>query len=224
MLHVDLWVGRENVARDAGSYQYFDDRGWGMALEGSAAHNVVTVDGQDQMRRYSRFLWTRWASGRTLECHARPGDVHWTGEHDGYRRLGVVHRREICGRGDDWLIIDHILRSTLVPRAIALHWHLHAGLGWEATEFGLRSSAVGIMFEVRAPGSAALEVIEGESALPLGGESLHFGVLSPRTTLKLVTISTETLQLVTSIGRTPMGSREWTNLWSDRLSDHQGGG
>jgi hypothetical protein len=225
MLHVDLWIGHENVARDAGSYQYFDDRGWGMALEGSAAHNVVTVDGQDQMRRYSRFLWTGWAVGRTLKCLAHPDDgVHWIGEHDGYRRLGVTHRREICGSGDDWLIIDHILRSTRDPRAIALHWHLHPGLEWERSEFGVRSAATGIVIEVRAPGEAVLEVVEGERALPLGGESLRFGALTPRTSLKLVTTSTESLQLITSVGRRSIGSPEWTALWGDRLRHYQKSG
>lgn len=225
MLHVDLWIGQENVARDAGSYQYFDDRGWGMALEGSAAHNVVTVDGLDQMRRYSRFLWTGWVAGRTLQCFAQPGEgVHWIGEHDGYRRLGVIHRREVCGRGDEWLIIDHILRSTRDPRAIALHWHLHPGLEWQQSEFGLRSAALGVAVEVRASGEVVLDVLEGERALPLGGESLHFGALSARTTLRLVTTSTESLRLITSIGRKSMGSSEWSTLWSDRLCNYQGSG
>jgi hypothetical protein len=225
MLHVDLWTGSENIARDAGSYQYFDARGWGIALEGSGAHNVVTVDGQDQMRRYSRFLWSGWVRGRVIKDEApTDGTVHWVGEHDGYRRLGVLHRREIFGREDEWLIIDHILRNTRAERAIALRWHLHSGLRWQRSGLGIRSATTGVTVEVRAPGGAVLEVLEGEATLPQGGESLYFGAIAPRTTLQVVANSTQSLRFVTSIGRRPIDSPQWTTLWAHHLSRSEGSG
>ena len=60
-LHVDLWWRGVNLARDAGTYLYNGEPPWNNGFAGTAVHNTVTVDRQDQMRRAGRFLWLDWA-------------------------------------------------------------------------------------------------------------------------------------------------------------------
>jgi hypothetical protein len=132
-LHVDLWYHGLNVARDAGTYLYNGDPPWNNGLAGTAVHNTVMVDRQDQMRRAGRFLWLDWAqgSGRSLSTSrstsfsttSTDSPNYFEGEHNGYRRLGVTHRRMVqCISEDAWVIVDDLLGAG--EHELRLHWLL----------------------------------------------------------------------------------------------------
>ncbi|MGC1372800.1 MAG: alginate lyase family protein [Candidatus Sulfotelmatobacter sp.] len=109
-LHVDLWWQGINIARDPGTYLYNGPAPWNNAFAGSSVHNTVTVDGRDQMTRAGRFLWLDWAqaSGRVF---ARENSAHancFEGEHNGYRDLGVTHRRTVLRLPLGWLVMDDV--------------------------------------------------------------------------------------------------------------------
>ena len=57
VLHVDLWIGAENILRDAGSYSYNTEDRWLNYFSGTASHNTIQFDDRDQMPRHSRFLF-----------------------------------------------------------------------------------------------------------------------------------------------------------------------
>jgi len=121
-LHLDLWWRGLNIALDSGTFLYHTASPWDCAFLSTAAHNSVTVDGKDQMRRFSRFLWVDWARGSKLH-HARDREWEfWSGEHNGYKRLGVSHRRIIERRGDVWNVRDDILGGG--HHRVRLHWLL----------------------------------------------------------------------------------------------------
>ncbi len=133
-LHVDLWWQGLNLARDAGTYLYNGPPPWNNALAGTAVHNTIMIDGLDQMRRASRFLWVDWAqaagrlfassSGAALDCFA--------GKHDGYRSIGVEHRRTVRWLPHSgWVIVDDILGAG--EHDVRLHW-LAADLPFEISE------------------------------------------------------------------------------------------
>jgi asparagine synthase (glutamine-hydrolysing) len=121
-LHLDLWWRGLNVAIDSGTYHYNVPPPWDTAFSGTAAHNTVTIDGQDQMQRFSRFLWLNWAKGREIKHKKGVDSELWAGEHDGYRRLGVTHRREVEVDGDRWTIRDKLLGTG--EHIVRLHWLL----------------------------------------------------------------------------------------------------
>jgi len=111
-LHVDLWWHGLNIARDPGTYLYNGEPPWDNGLAGTAVHNTVMVDGKDQMRRAGRFLWLDWAqaSGTSLGTKGSNYRTYFEGEHNGYRRLGVKHRRSVrCVTEDAWVIVDDLL-------------------------------------------------------------------------------------------------------------------
>jgi hypothetical protein len=132
-LHVDLWWHGLNLARDAGTYLYNGEPPWNNGLAGTAVHNTVMVDRRDQMRRAGRFLWLDWAqaSGRSfsaplsasLSKTSADSPNCFQGEHDGYRRLGVKHRRMVqCVTEDAWVIVDDLLGAG--EHELRLHWLL----------------------------------------------------------------------------------------------------
>jgi hypothetical protein len=111
-LHFDLWRRGRNVVRDAGTYLYTAAPPWDNALAAATAHNALVVDSLEPMRRAGRFLWLDWAQGRLLGrwCSAAGRLEVLAAEHNGYRRLGMVHRRTVVRAGDDlWVVIDDLL-------------------------------------------------------------------------------------------------------------------
>jgi len=111
-LHLDLRSGRLPVAIDAGTYLYNGAPPWDNALAHAAVHNTVIVDGLEPMQRAGRFLWLDWAQGRVLGRWRTADDrvEAIAAEHDGYRRLGVTHRRTVVRlEASAWLVVDDLL-------------------------------------------------------------------------------------------------------------------
>lgn len=100
------WRGGPRIV-DPGVVTYADGP-WRDRLRGMAAHNTVTLDGQDPCRFWGPFRVAWPAHGQLLHADAS----YLEGQHDGYRRLpgGVVHRRRIVRqqRGT-WEIHDQFI-------------------------------------------------------------------------------------------------------------------
>jgi len=220
-LHVDLWWRGINLARDPGTYLYNGPPPWNNGLAGTAVHNTVTVDGRAQMRRAGRFLWVDWAqaSGRLYSSSNHARIDCFEGEHDGYRRFGVKHRRTIRWLADaGWVIVDDIEGGSV--RALRLHW-LAADLLYETSDSPFEVRFASQPWRVRwsifasVPGSAAV-VRAGKQEWPatgrqpapdgassdaqlLGWESLTYGDLRPAVSLTYCTRSELPVRFVTVI-------------------------
>jgi hypothetical protein len=199
-LHVDLWWHGINIARDAGTYLYNGEAPWNNGLAGTAVHNTVMVDRRDQMRRAGRFLWLDWAqaSGRSFAASSRDFPNRFEGEHDGYKRIGVKHRRTVeCVTEDAWVIVDDLL--GVGEHESRIHWLL-PDLPFEVVSAApfcavLSSKMTRIHWRVfsNSPGSAAMlragknlleEVGAGdEDEKLLGWESPTYGELCPALSL-----------------------------------------
>lgn len=123
-LHMDLrWRGLSLVC-DAGTYLYNGAAPWENALAKTSVHNTVTVDDQDQMVRFGRFLWLHWAQGDTELFRTGSPVRHdlWQGRHDGYRDAGVIHRRAVLRFNDQWVVVDDV--CGVGRHAARLQWLL----------------------------------------------------------------------------------------------------
>ena len=133
-LHLDLWWRGFNLAQDAGSYLYNAAPPWDNALAGTDVHNTLTINEQQQMRRAGRFLWLDWAQAHIQE-ETRTDLKGWykgllvkqvSAVHNGYRALGITHRREVYYDDEDrWHVNDSILSNRDAHRlTVRLHWLL----------------------------------------------------------------------------------------------------
>lgn len=136
-LHLDMWWRGMNVAQDAGTFLYNAPHPWDNALTHAAVHNTLTVSGLDQMIRAGRFLYLDWAQAQVVSGNPA-GDGSWlhlVGQHDGYRRQGVIHQRSVTTQHGGWVIEDTILPDKPAPKTdlklmirpevlFRLHWLL----------------------------------------------------------------------------------------------------
>jgi hypothetical protein len=212
-LHVDLWWQGTNLARDAGTYLYNGPPPWNNGLAGTAVHNTVMVDHRDQMRRAGRFLWVDWAqaSGQLDSASGRAFADRFEGEHDGYKRFGVKHRRTVQWLvGAGWVVVDDI-EGTGVHVA-RLHW-LMADLPYESSDlpfqvvFALGQSRVRCSIFCSSPANATIiragtrvagNASEADTRL-LGRESPTYGDVQPAISVVYETRSQLPVRFVTAI-------------------------
>jgi hypothetical protein len=164
-LHLDLWWQGENVARDAGTYVYNALAPWDNALATVKVHNTLTLDGADQMQRAGRFLWLDWAQAEILahEVDESGRLIRLTGEHDGYRHLGALHRRTVEVIDSGWRVTDQVLAAGAEQDGEAhqaqVHWLLP---DWEPEQIApdrLRIAGPDFSFELRFEGADDLVLV-----------------------------------------------------------------
>jgi hypothetical protein len=216
-LHVDLWWQGMNIARDAGTYLYNGPPPWNNGLAGTAVHNTVTVDGRDQMRRAGRFLWLDWAQARggLYSSNNHSYADKFEGEHDGYRKFGVKHRRLVQWlNATGWVIIDDIEGAGSPD--VRLQWlapdvpyqlsdapfRVAFNSGQSQIRWNIFASVPGNALIVRAgkriETTSANEVAEADIQL-LGWESPTYGDLQPAVSLVYQTRSQLPVRFVTVV-------------------------
>lgn len=114
-LHVSFRWDGEWIAADPGTYSYNSPDGLG-ALASATYHNVVTVNGRDPMRRFSRFLWLPWTS-----CTPMPEANGLRAEHDGYP--GYRANRRVLVRPGGFVVIDRLSGLFAQSGRFNLRWH-----------------------------------------------------------------------------------------------------
>jgi hypothetical protein len=186
LLHLDLRFRGVNVLRDGGSYMYYCDEPWWSFFLSSAGHNVVEIDGQDQMIKGPRFLWFRWpkANLTALEGECGSGGA-FEGEHYGYTRLlgNVVHRRRVIRTGDLYRIEDDITGGG-THRAV-LRWRL-CDAPWSRREstWSTRIGGEDWAIRVLVPSGGNMTLLRGqETPRPEGWESLYYAERIPVPTI-----------------------------------------
>jgi len=105
-LHVD---GRP-VLVDAGTFAFHAGGPWRAHFRGSAAHNTLTVDGEDSSAQAGPFNWSRKARSELHAWDGSPGAWHVEASHDGYlAAYGYRHRRRVERLGPGvWQIADRL--------------------------------------------------------------------------------------------------------------------
>ncbi|WP_046174531.1 alginate lyase family protein [Domibacillus indicus] len=119
MLHFDLWHQGENILADAGTFSYNTDMDHILYFNGTASHNTVMVNNQDQMKKASRFIWLNWTKSKTLRAEKIDNMQIFEGEHYGYG--SITHRRGVIQVDEQWIIVDDIFGS-LNNEEISLGW------------------------------------------------------------------------------------------------------
>jgi asparagine synthase (glutamine-hydrolysing) len=191
-MHVDLWLGNQNIACDAGTYLYSGEGVWRNGLAHTSAHNTVTVDNKDQMNMVSRFTWTNWSKGNVLQNNEKL----WQGEHDSY--MPVSHKRTVMPlEGDRWLVIDNLNANE--SHNYKLHWLLNDG------EYGVQelaparyeiklnyttSKLVNSKFNIQLgllEGSGNFSVVRADENSTRGWRSRYYGHKEPAVSVMLET-------------------------------------
>jgi hypothetical protein len=167
-LHLDLWLGPDNLLRDAGTYSYNTDPQWINYFGGTASHNTVQFDDRDQMPRLSRFLFGDWLKADGVQ--ALPGSAQATEFAVGYKDgSGARHHRAVSLLAGRLQVVDQVQGFT--TKAV-LRWRLQPG-DWRLVPSpqGLQL-VLGSQVVVTLTVSATVPVLRCE--LVQGWESRHY--------------------------------------------------
>jgi hypothetical protein len=126
-LNVDLWWRGCNLALDPGTYLYNSPPPWANSLSSALVHNTVVVDDRDHMQHAGQFLYLDWAQSRIVAAHSSSdgGYKSITAEHDGYRKIRVIHSRKVTVQSNGhWEVIDHLEGPPGLKHTARLHWLL----------------------------------------------------------------------------------------------------
>lgn len=167
-LHLDFWLGADNVLRDAGSYSYNTDVQWLNYFGGTVGHNTVEFDGRDQMPRISRFLLGGWL--KTNKVLALEEDEISTQFGAGYEDgQGAGHFRSVSLSNDRLEVFDEV--SGFSNKAV-LRWRLMPG------DWRLEFSTEGPSLILQGGKQLSLQVIAdvpmARCELVEGWESRHY--------------------------------------------------
>lgn len=170
-LHLDLWWGSENILLDAGTFSYNAPPPWTNALSTSCVHNTLTLNSQDQMTLVSRFLWLNWAQAEVLDTITNESGqlMGITAQHDGYRRLGYIHRRSVTTFDQGgWVIDDRLFplgRSRKQkPGTMGLHWLL-PDLPWSVQDQTLTLQSQQGVIKLSIRGSDGISLVRAGQLL-----------------------------------------------------------
>jgi len=166
-LHLDLWLGRENLLKDAGTFSYNTDKKWLDYFGGTAGHNTVQFDGRDQMPRLSRFLFGDWLktswekplreSEETVEFGAGYRDSH-----------GASHQRSVQLSDAKLIVNDQI---TGFNQKAVLRWRL-VNDDWVLTTSSNHSSLINPGHVMEITVQCDMPILRCE--LTEGSESKHY--------------------------------------------------
>jgi hypothetical protein len=182
-LSVLLRRGPEEILVDPGTYTYSGDGRWRSYFRGTAAHNTVTVDGEDQAVQEAPFIWSHPFRCQLIRHEEAPnGEIRLLASHDGYGRLkpGVEHWRAVVYRPSGiWLIFDQLVGEG--AHTLDLHWH--CGVSPVRTDEGYLLSIRDHDFSLAVQGGE-LSLHSGEEDPVLGWKSRGYGIKEPITTLR----------------------------------------
>ena len=199
VLHVD----GHPVITDVGTYTYHTEPEWRSYFIGTLAHNTIRVDGQDQAKSTGPTMWIQHYQPRVLHYETSEAKDTVIAEHNGYKNLGITHRRELLLNKSErtLLITDNIFLEHPGEHTIDVPFHLHPTVTADTIANGA--------YVLKTPGarkvtvhpdqSLDLSLVRGQTNPLLGWYSSSFQKKEPTSVLHGSVKIKQTTQLVTKI-------------------------
>jgi len=196
-LAVLLQVDGKPVLLDTGTFTYSGEPQWRAWFRSTAAHNTVSINGQDQAEQRTAFQWAGAFSAECVRVGSANGVHRLLARHDGYRaRTGVRHWRGVALHDDGFLVVWDRLDGS-EEADIGLHWHLPAA---EQAEPGTWRSG---RFALEVRGSQAVRCVTGSGSPPGGWYSARYGRKEPVSSLLATWSGSLPHELITCIDSHP---------------------
>jgi hypothetical protein len=148
-LHIDIWYKGENVLLDGGTYKYNTDADKLKYFMGTASHNTVMLDNQDQMLKGSRFIWYYWSQAISAQLEEKEAYYEFRGKVSCFRHLSkpIVHERIIrkFKNTPEWEVTDEMYNKPYNLEIKQL-WHTQT-FGVEFQSDGEKSLVKGLFSE-----------------------------------------------------------------------------
>ncbi|MDF1553826.1 MAG: alginate lyase family protein [Deferrisomatales bacterium] len=159
-LAYELALGGRRVVVDTGVYEY-PPGAMRHYARSTAAHNTVRVDGEEQSEIWAAHRVGRRARPLGAELNCDGDGLRFVGSHDGYRRLGVTHEREITwGSESGWTVHDRLTGKGRHRAESFVHLHPEFRAQLAGNEVAVVDGATGetiAKIGVESPASVVVE-------------------------------------------------------------------
>lgn len=186
-LSFTLSVGGREFLIDPGTYAYHTQGAWRRYFRGTAAHNTVRVDGEDQSQPGGHFMWLKKAVAACSHWHTCAERDVFEGWHDGYRRLAdpVTHRRRITldKAARRVLIEDRLEMSGTHEIELFFHCSEHCRVERAAGGYVVAQGDGRLLLSLPRVAGASHRVYSGSVEPILGWVSRHFDDKQPAATV-----------------------------------------
>ncbi len=124
LFHIELTIAGQPILIDSGTFRYnnvAEDRRY---FRSTAAHNTLEFNEMDQSKQLSTFRWLHPARVVEWNIDESDKDILFTGIHNGYKRYGVLHIRQVTlDRTMKKMKVIDILKGSGKGSA-KVYWHL----------------------------------------------------------------------------------------------------
>jgi hypothetical protein len=178
-LSVILNSGERPILIDPGTFAYNCEDIWRAYFRGTSAHNTVRVDGEDQARQETPFMWSGPYEATLLHREILDNGALIIAKHDGYKRLRnpVVHTRAVRSWDHgNLLVLDHL--NGVGRHRLELNWHVAPDLEIAEGKESFQITGFGGKAVLRIQGGAC-RLARGEKVPILGWASPKYGVKIP---------------------------------------------
>jgi hypothetical protein len=178
-LSVTLTAQGRDLLIDPGTCVYTGDGGERNLFRGTAMHNTLRVDGEDQSEPAGAFSWSRfaqpkvesWIQGKTFDL--------LIASHDGYQRLAdpVTHRRWILSLRNGMYLVRDVVEGKGRHR-FDVSWHLAEEMQLvEENVFRLKGASLGLAL-IPADGQGWTQEVSKQSWSPVYGQKAPMTVVT----------------------------------------------
>lgn len=199
VLHVD----GQPIIIDVGTYTYHTEPNWRSYFVGTLAHNTIRIDEQDQAKSTGPTMWANHYQVNVLRSETSNTRDLVVAEHNGYRRLGITHRRAVSldKAKHSLRIVDDIVLDRPGKHRLEMPFHLHPAVKVDTIHNGSVRLATdhARLVTLRPDLALALSVVRGQMDPILGWYSASFQQKSPTSVLYGTLTIEHTTQLVTEI-------------------------
>lgn len=125
-LHLDVWHNGINYLIDSGTFKYNTTDENIEYFNGCIGHNTISIDGKNQMKKGSRFVWYNWVKRAGMEIKENENEIQLIGWIKAYKELekNIRHYRTIIKQKgiNSWNVQDKIKSKN--DRNIFQYWHV----------------------------------------------------------------------------------------------------
>lgn len=170
-------AGREFLI-DPGTYVYHTQKKWREYFRGTAAHNTLCIDDENQSVSGGNFMWLNKAEASCELWEPGENQDHFIGTHDGYTRLAdpVTHRREITLIKAERKIIITDTITCKGKHSIKGYWHFSEACSVEMKDKGIEAVNQGKTIILGYVADASYQIVKGDAERPAGWVSRNFDV------------------------------------------------
>ena len=151
------WAGRRVIVNGGTAEYTLDDLR--RYARSTAAHSTVRVDQVEQTEVWASHRVGRRARPAGARIVETRDHVAFTGAHDGYARLGVMHHRHVVATDQVWVVVDELLGRG--RHGFESYLHLHPALSVERSGGEWRVAGDRGVLRVRPVGPVTGECAEG---------------------------------------------------------------